>query len=109
MIDPKLLTEENGFQKGVVLLWTDHDDSQEIGILEEINYHGVGGIYLLSKYVRLDLIKSIKVLTSPMSIWNQPFPPKAQWCTFNGFSYTFHESDQFLGAYSILMKRPFWA
>jgi len=99
MIDPKLLTPENGFVEGVVVGVEYFDGVSECGYWPDDDWpKNDSGI------------KSIRPLTGPMAIWN--FAP--EWADFLVIEHGNHlwqrgRSEDFFGDASNVTTRPFWA
>lgn len=110
MIDPKLLTAENGFVDGVVveivlaggskdLSYFEHADSDEAGFCDSF------GSWIMTKE---NLHVSIRPLTGPMSIWN--FAPEwADYCWHEESSLIWYKGPIMIGSTGRVSIRPFWA
>lgn len=122
MIDPKLLTEENGFVNGVAVAirWSHYVSEDELYIFHNVYKDEIcitpGGIDD-SCEINVNKIKSIRPLTGPMSIWN--FAPEWADVCFHGDmgSIQFYSNDQidqfgdmvFDPEHDKESTRPFWA
>jgi len=126
MIDPKVLTEENGFVEGCVVEIVTEEE-RAIGTFTHVNFVNSSGPYLelenytLSNYgfygTRIEEIVSIHPLTGPMAIWN--FAPEwADVCYHNDMGTVNFYSNEMLEQYGDMVfdtehdtesKRPFWA
>jgi len=107
MIDPKLVTPENGFIEGCVVeiktgvVFYERFKSvlnKNITILDSDGCNG---------YIDASDIVSIRPLTGPMAIWN--FAPEwAEWLVEDSVSFRWYKSqpDIYLNAPE---DRPFWA
>lgn len=113
MIDPKLLTEENGFVDGCVveIVILDGDwKTYHHGILKDCGRDCVvyecEGEEILSS-VPFKSIHSIRPLTGPMAIWN--FAPS--WATHLDMEDGFFEFVNLKndGVYDGYINRPLWA
>jgi len=104
MIDPKLLTKENGFEDGVVveidkrsLGWWAVDLFNSFGV-EDLGFATVHGAMMRE-------FESIRPLTGRMSIWNHA-PDWANYCAMGNQTIDWLVT-QVIGP--TLHKRPFWA
>ncbi len=97
MINPQLLTKENGFEDGVVV-----ELNGDVGRL----HFDKDGAIVLNGYRRFEIL-SLRPLTGPMSIWNYA-PEWSTWCkrTSNGDLLWYNIDAEHLENGT---KRPFWA
>lgn len=108
MIDPTLLTPENGFEDGVVVEINgkpyvyDYFGKYAYGFVESL-WCKDGPVF------KPEDIKSIKLLTGPMSIWNHA-PEWVEWCKVSKLNITWwdHEPPKTFDWHEV-SSRPFWA
>src|SRR6478609_10506123 len=106
MIDPLLLTEENGFVGGEwieiehhVMRWHGleiYDEDYLNWIIDE--YENINPAYVIN----------IRPLTGPMSIWNHA-PDWAEYVVTQSDRITWYDKDHYDKEADKVGKRPFWA
>lgn len=100
MISKELLTVENGFEDGVVVLVITNNSSLKPQYYE-----------WKEKYkdsIDWGYYYSIKPLTGKMAIWNFA-PGWANLCMTNSRSYAFYVRELTIANFEVHSKRPFWA
>ena len=104
MIDPQLLTKENGFEDGVVveIVWLNETDPEFL-VWDEIEKRNVCDDDLLPELL------SIRPLTGPMSLWNHA-PEWAKACSIEADCVNWVANPVFeMTGFEGWSMRPFWA
>ena len=109
MINPALLTKENGFEDGVVvevngrpyIFMTFHPGNTRWNAHVECKE---GQLFLLPN------IESIRPLTGKMAHWGLDWVPKwASWCEVRGNGIVYWLDSKPMNSLGTVTKRPFWA
>jgi len=107
MIDPKLLTEENGFVEGVVVEIVDTNLRKSVHYFKKTgDADGLPFVELNDWTPAMIIIDSIRPLTGPMAIWNfAPIGAVAMISDVSGIKLVYADDYK----HDNLVKRPFWA
>jgi len=104
MIDPKLLTKENGFVEGCVVEYTTTDNGKDVEYFDEAFRK-----MFLVKPEAVEWFTSIRPLTGPMAIWN--FAPKGATVLVKnaGAMYWMNHIPDLISQHDEVILMPFWA